>query len=746
MQELDLNVQANNDTIDNQIVGDVTGENAINTIYLGGESNISVGTYGSVGMDQHGNSFALTTFPLLLVNGNYFSFGTHGGSNGLPSTSNVTGQGGIFVDTNGTFSLANGVLAYFGTMITKSANGIINVPKRCSLFSSCVGISHWNVNLSQTQVLVPAGTSVSDYTINWMFVKKDYAGGFMPYTNSCSSNLCPAATSNNIFNLPTIAGYADQLQVAGSRLGDRAHISINGGIVREFVPCVGFNSAEAAVAVIVLDNNGTVGLGSTNRNTDSTRSNIHMGSNGITVIANGNGTIVLNSDVVVDNNCALVPGPNFDPTSQVLFISSEEPRSFTVTAGTTLDLRGLAIMFTGNVDFIVETGANIIFGPANSVPTAASTSVGFVDNTRLLLLPVPNMVDSDLPLSYIDTLQSILDTPLCSFTQNGTSRTVFMGTGQINFANNASMSVPRGVTLGIETSADLGILTTALTLELQDGAQVNIGNDQSNSFGGAFQIGNLVEQVDATISFSLVLNGSGSSFNIGAQGFLGLAVGAMCKQPGAPNNWLVAPLCNVASLNLTLMNGTLSHSHIWDGSDEYASLMAMSSGLGTAVTYSIAVSPITYANGLSSTSILGGGNIVNIAGNAGAINPIVMDDDTNYSTYSASILASRVNLATNSLSGQNSANVFSFLKLKDISTAQPVIGQGVAGLNNRNHAVLNAAWISNSKIGREAFENIVCTSGKLTAQQHILQTGSVSLGVDLTAAAPGVLVNVVDIP
>ena len=729
-QVLELKVQANNDTINENISGDISTQTSIHTLYLGGDSNISIGTNGTTGVDKQGNSFALTTLPQYVVCGNYFSFETRGGSVGLPSSSSVTGQGGIFVDRNGTFSLATGFLAYFGTMITKSANAVVNVPKRCSLFDSCVGVSDWNLDLSIKQDIVPLGITVSDYTVNWMFIKKDYAGGFAPYENaSCLTEHCSGATANNIYHLPTIKGYIDQLQIKGSRLGDRAHVLIDGGTVREFVPCVGFNS-----------------LGSANRNSDSLRANTRLGSNGITIIANGNCTIALNDDVLVDNNCSLVAGPNFDPAIHTVAISSEEEHSFIVTAGTTFDLSGLHVVFTGNIDYIKEPGSRIIFGEANRNISTATSILGFKDNARLILLPVPYVLDSaiDLPESILDSITSCLDTPLPSFAQNNNDRVSFIGCGKVLFENNASMSIPRGSALSIETSDDLDIVVTSIEMELKDSARVSIGDERANGFGGCVQVGNLIDHLDASITFSLVLNGSDTSFIVGAQGFLGLAVGCVCKSFRAPNHWRVKPLCNVENINLTLVDGTFKHSHIWSGDDEYASLVAISAGQDTNVNYSVAVSPLAVGDGLSRTSILGGGNIVSIDSNAGTINPVVTDDDGDMGSYSASVLASRVNIA-NSISGNNVDNVFNFLKLKDLLSAQPVTGRGVASRNQKNHKVLNAAWIFNNKIGRESFDNLVCTGGKLIAHQHIAQSGSISLSVDLTSA-PGSIRNVVEIP
>ena len=98
VHELEFTVQPNNNTIIYNVPSNITGQFGVNSIYLGHGSNISIGSpAGSIPTNP--------SCPILLVNGNYFSFGTRGGYSNSPQLSNITGQGGIFVDCNGTFSV-----------------------------------------------------------------------------------------------------------------------------------------------------------------------------------------------------------------------------------------------------------------------------------------------------------------------------------------------------------------------------------------------------------------------------------------------------------------------------------------------------------------------------------------------------------------------------------------------------------------------------------------------------------------
>lgn len=198
VHRLELLTEANDSTIVENISGPIDNQFSIQTIYLGNSSNISIGSQdpGIMGnltpsipsTRPYYPTFALRTHPVLYINGNFFSFETRGGPTNLPETSSITGAGGIFVDTNGTISINEHMRANVSTMVTKSGNGIVILPRNQVFFDSRVGIANWQLNMTQVadRIIIPSDTQLSDYTLNWLTVTKDYAN-FTPYILGCYS-------------------------------------------------------------------------------------------------------------------------------------------------------------------------------------------------------------------------------------------------------------------------------------------------------------------------------------------------------------------------------------------------------------------------------------------------------------------------------------------------------------------------------------------------------------------------------
>ena len=94
----------------------------------------------------------------------------------------------------------------------------------------------------------------------------------------------PVVLPANIYNIPTILGEVDQLQIQGSRIGDQTQIKVDGGYVRELIfQRAGGYAAQAAVALVVLQNDGRVGLGTALRNVDSFEGPFMLGVNGVSL-------------------------------------------------------------------------------------------------------------------------------------------------------------------------------------------------------------------------------------------------------------------------------------------------------------------------------------------------------------------------------------------------------------------------------------------------------------------------------
>ncbi len=588
IHELVLNVAPNNSTIIEGVPADITGQFSINTIFLGHASNTSVGSpTGQV--PEH------FSCPTLTIDGNYFSFNSRGGIINYPQASNICGQGGIFVDNNGTIRAINTCGVNMGVMVTKSGNGVIDLPGPIVRFGYGLGEADWKLDLSKTPVIIPAGSVLSDYVLNWNTICKD--PNFLPFICTCTACPANAAAVANVTGLPTVLGEVDQLFIRGSRIGDPAHIKVgNGGNVRELIFPDACQQGFAPTAVIVLENDGKVGLGSAHTNVDSLAASVVMGNNGITIIANGDSRVLLNEDIVINNVCHIVQGPNWASSNRLL-IESDCCRTILVKSSGVLDLTSFTVngvvVIGGNVKLVLEPGAKIILG---TVELKFSENAGiFSEPVSKTLLPTTKPTD----LTALDAL-----------------RAKFIGsTGIVRFTGCSYFIIPEGAFVGVETMPNCSI-NTNLNFILEDSAHWSIG--QCSLIGGAFQVGNTSDQgTGASINFSLQINGNDAEFYIGQGAFVGLGSAIAYKLYGSvPNEWLIGQTYNVQSISINVLNGVFSHNIIWDGnrSSEQFSLVgsAMAIGGGSSTpTFTIDFSGDTDGRtaNLSRSAIRGGGNL-----------------------------------------------------------------------------------------------------------------------------------------
>jgi len=609
---LRLTSSCNNEIIwDNleYLCGPCPEEQSIHTIYLGNSSNISIGNQGLAGWEG-------ITNPVLSIEGNYFSFETQGGPQCCPELGGVTGKGAIFVDYQGKITIEPCYRANVSTMVVQSGDGIIDLPKKNVFFDKRIGITDWKLDLSQKTVLIPEGQKLSDYTLYWIDTEKDY-GNFCPWSpGPCIAALCccPTVTTQNFTNVPVIEGEVDQFQIKGARFADPATILINGGCIRELVFFGGCNSAEAASAIVVLRNEGKVGLGTAHRNVDSLCASIVLGINGITLIAEGSddkvddgGEVKLNEDVEINNICHILAGPNFgkSPSKEsVLRITSDVPKEFRVKSGGVLNLCSFTepdqvVEFGGLVTLVLEPGAKIYLNGG---------TLRFTDNASISCSSVEDL----------DVLGDATDV-----TSTDEIRVKFIGVGTVEFQDLSGFIIEQWAYVGIET--DDCINTTSLVFDLQDSSILSIDGDEY--VGGAFQVGNTTyksqEEVPAKIHFSLLLNGENPGFRIGGHSFLGLGIGVVDNTPDAHNDWKVGCLYNLNEVKINIESGTFSHERTYAGSDPNASLFAIQAAEGLPL-YTFDFDPIK-------ASILGGGNVIAIGcdreENEGYINPVVEDID-----------------------------------------------------------------------------------------------------------------------
>ncbi len=741
-QELQLVNGVNDNTIVQGITGDISNQYSIQTIYLGNNSNISVGTQGSLGTTMSvtvpvQSTFPLTTLPILTIDGNFFSFETRGGENGLPDTSNVTGQGGIFVDTNGTFQIGSQVCGYrtnIGAMVTKSSNGVINLPSNRVFFDPTIGIATWNLDLSDSNqwVIVPNGVEYEEYNLNWMFTIKDY-NQFMPYylTDCYNPCVCPPVIDMNVTAIPEVQGTVQQFNIQGSRIGDPAHLKVNGGTIEELVMLVGFNSAEAPVAVLVLENNAEVGLGSTHRNVDSLHASVQLGVNGINLIMDGgDATVVLNEDVIINNICSILPGPNISSTSKLKF-TSDCCKTLRVTKDGILDLSGFdegqVIEFAGNVHVVFEPGSTVIYNP---ISQGTGPTLRFADQATCLFEPVHN-------------LDGIFGTDL---TGTDTVRVVFTGVGVLEFADCARADLPRDAFVGIESLASCDISGAVVRLHITDSAEFYIGDTDCRTPGGVLQVGNTIPftmNVDPVITFSLILDGPQAKFEIGPQGFLGLGMGIVNKPALGHDNWLVTQAYNLNTVSLDLPNGIFRHAQLYAGNDDRSALIALGDSiLGGTNPFEFYSDPLPgtapdkySASLLSNTNLLGGGNIIAAAPSTTEVFAPVVDDVNgaiNSGQYFAGILASTPILQEPQFSGNAAVSAQEaqlLLRAQDILLLAPTTNRAVAApsdlLNQVRVGYIDSANIPGSEglIGRIEVINILGKTPQTVVQQHTLQIG-----------------------
>lgn len=621
-------------------IGD-TNKHSIHTIFLGCNSNISIGD------NKDKTGFDIDTNPWLRIDGNFFSFESAGGPLRRPATTNVTGKGGIFVDLNGRLTVGSDFRASFSTQITKSRDGMIELSKQTVYFDDGIGIADWRLNLNDLQVVVPSNMCLSDYVLNWIATTKN-TEDFCPYEiGDVTICECPTVTQKNIAELPTFEGIVDQLQIQASRFGDPIHIMINGGHVRELVFQSGTQSGQAPVAVIVLKENGRVGLGPTHTSKDSICASTTLGVNGISIIADGDGRVDLNEDMEINNICAFLKGPNFE--GDTLEICSSVPREIRIKPTGTLDLRTFdsefdEIKFCGDIRLSIEPGGRILMGGGVLI---------FADNVKVIFEPVPNVIeffdeiphgahDNELdPLAVVDA--ALPHNEFASHTNFGNGlrntdpfRVRIIGEGTIEFKDNAFADIPFGAFVGVETlsEGECEITNTDITLNLLDNAEFRVGFLDVEE-GGVFQIGNIEDfGPEHSVSFTLTLNGNNADFIIGRQGFVGLGVGLVgylfFGEDFTPNTWLVDTTFNVENtITFNWNDGQFKHDRIFSGDNTGASLMAINSAAEFNLNIETAGDEADDVGELrvSNFNAAGGGNIVEINPGAGSLHPIVRTDD-----------------------------------------------------------------------------------------------------------------------
>jgi len=712
--ELVMTVAPNNSTIIQGVPDDIDGQYSVNSIYLGQSSNISIGS-------PDGSVPAEPSCPTLTIVGSYFSFGSRGGVCNCPQMSNLTGQGGIFVDNHGTIQAVDSCGVNMGVMVTKSGDGVIDLPTPIVRYGCQMGEADWKLDLVATPTIIPEGTVLASYVLNWNTSCK--WPNFVPF--NCDCEACPStpAIPANVTGLPVVLGEVDQLFVYGSRIGDPAHIKVGkGGNVRELIFPDSCQVGFAPTAVVVLEEGGRVGLGSAHTDADSLNASIVLGNNGVTVVANGNGCVYLNEDVVINNVCHIVQGPDF-AASDRLFIASECCRTIRVKSTGVLDLSSFStgkVELGGHVRLVLEPGATVVMG---NVELKFSGQAGiFCEPVRTDLLPTT--VPTDL-------------TALDDF------RVKFIGgAGTIRFTGCSYFTINENAFVGVETSSECAV-STDLTFILEDAAKWMIGYCsrlgtvyQVGNKGGAFQVGNTECQYERLVKFNLIIDGNDAEFAIGQEAFVGLGAVIASKLPNSvPNEWYVGQACNVDLITISIKNGVFSHNIIWDGnrSAEDFYLVGSALAIGTMGTYSLDFrgDPNRRLANLSRATIRGGGNLVLVADTV-PTRLTIEDENTNAVGILASGPIFKVGTETYSGTGEG---LFNFWRYADVegTTLQ---------LNSRTdvgpfvHNEMMAGYVDRGYIQRFVQIEIVGSAGATTDQAHTIDIGAAAVRLVPSTDAP----------
>lgn len=423
---------------------------------------------------------------------------------------------------------------------------------------------------------------------------------FLPNTRATESVATPVALPSSGLFVVSANDTVQQLKVMGATRPNPFTLYVTGtdtgyARIREFVtvPSSPAVLGEGPYAAIFLDRSARIGLGDRGFNEFSSRAWRLLGEDRISIFANGNGVIDLNSDLLVIDKLPIVATENFgkDVKHRLTFYS-DVPREIRVPKGCELDLSSFGqsgtndsqqIAFCGEVRLVIEPGAKIRFPSLPAGKVAQGPILYFNDNAQLIFEEenAPDVIASAQVLEGLDK-----------------TRSKILGVGQIWLNKNAQMSVLGNAGVAIE--ADRQTPNTNITLSLQRQSAVYIGDE--NRSGGTFQIGNVVAgggdttnspdslgSVITSVDFSLVINGPRARFHIDREGFFGIGAGVTRKSAGNPNGdtassvatvdtahaWQVQSLFNVRNVTLNVARGFFDHNNIFDGADGQASVMAL---------------------------------------------------------------------------------------------------------------------------------------------------------------------------
>lgn len=667
-----FNVAPNDSSVIERLPGNISDQLTTQTVYLGQNSNISIGT------NEDATDFFADTHPWLRIFGDFFTFESSGGASGDVRIGGKTGQGAIFVDLNGRLSVNSLIDCSFGCMVVRSRNAEVKLPFQNAHFDESVAVSDWNITFDNPDCLIskfPAQDEYSPvdptcpidkelhsevilkadewfqvYRIDWSTVRQGPTTAPLVKTNDihlhkqCCLNLRKKDGSSRLTlpnNIPTIEGHVEQLQITGSLIGDIIHIRVRGP--KAYIGEVNFpntrEDGEIPSIVFILEEGGTVGIGSAELNTDSSRASVTLGRSGIIIIANnGGGEVILNSDVEIEGHAPFYFGPDAAPGT-VLKISGEEGVTLYMDYKSTLDLRPLSttnldteyppivqidrnkqksiitgghiVEFADGLQVNVQPGARIVFSDgALGLPSGI---LRFADNAFLNFVEYKPMDDqfNAIPLGSIDnSLSPSTPTdaaephnqyaPLTNYgnglLNTNNFRTRIIGNGVLQFRDNSYAYLPYSAIVGIETLNEVvdpetqttaEIKQTNITIQLKDSGKFYIG-EQNFVEGGILQVGNVRDNgADHSISFTLNLDGKDALFTVGALGVVGFNVGVAQPNISKITDLLVDTLYNVSDISIEMDDGDFEMSRIYDTNSQFSSILLIGDNGNNTPTYNL---------------------------------------------------------------------------------------------------------------------------------------------------------------
>ena len=466
---------------------------------------------------------------------------------------------------------------------------------------------------SGEEVVLPWGRDSRTYDTNFIPSKTLPKRSEMLTRYTANIDQPPAFPADMFFF--TAGDYVTQLKVSGATQADPINLLVTGnnGIpgaarIKEIVsiPTNPIVHGEGAHGLIFLNHGGRVGLGDRDWNEHSENAWNLLGKDYVTIAADGDGVVDVNSNLLVTDNGAIVATTRFgsDPAydgladyNPRLTFFSEQPYEVRVPKGVELDLGTFAkqlgtnpqqqiIKFGGKLRLIFEPGSTLRFPRIDTVTgdTTPRPVLYMSDDTELVF-------EGDLEESkgrHMDIRST------------DSQKTLIVGHGEIWLNKNAKMVVNDEAI--VRVASDPRTPTTDLKISIQRQGQFLIGTEQVA--GGAFEVGNAVDMdnyyteavADHPINFELVINGPKARFHIDREGFFGLGVGIVNKTDAVMNGnataalnpatteptwnpgttaWQVQALHNVHKVTVNVIQGVFDHSNIFDGTDRRASLMAV---------------------------------------------------------------------------------------------------------------------------------------------------------------------------